>query len=363
MPNVGKSSFFNLMTKLNVPAENYPFCTIDPSEAKVPVPDKRFNWLCQHYKPKSEVKAVLTIHDIAGLVKGAAEGAGLGNAFLSHVRATDAIYHMVRAFDNKEVSHVEESVDPIRDMDIIHSELRFKDVEQAKKAVEALGKNIRGPNGKEIKAEQDFMKKVLKHLEEDKKDVRAGQWNSKEIEWLNKHYFLTAKPMIYLVNLNKNSYKKKTGKWLPKIAEYVEARGCGEKLIPMSVAFETKIFEEELNGGLAAKQAFIKAQGARGCLPRIIHAGYDALDLVHYFTSGKDEVKCWTIRRGTLAPQAAGVIHTDFEKGFICAEVTAFEDFKKCGTEQKAKAEGKTRQQGKTYEVLDGDMILFKFNN
>ena len=228
--------------------------------------------------------------------------------------------------------------------------------------IAALAKNLRGPNGKEIKLESEFMATVLEHLEASK-DIRAGRWSAKGVEWLNQHHFLTAKPMVYLVNLNEKSYKKKTGKWLPKIAEYVTARGCDEKLIPFSVAFETKVFEEELNGGLEAKKKFMKAAGARTCLPRIIHSGYDALDLVHFFTSGKDEVKCWTIRRGCLAPQAAGTIHTDFEKGFICAGVTAYEDFKTCGTEQKAKAEGKTRQQGKGYEVLDGDMILFKFNN
>jgi len=366
LPNVGKSSFFNVMTKLSIPAENFPFCTIEPNVAKVPVPDKRFKFLCDTYKPKSEVQAVLTVTDIAGLVRGASEGQGLGNAFLSHIAAVDAIYHVVRGFEDVEVTHVEESVDPVRDMDIIHNELRLKDIDHCAKQVEGMEKNVnRGIGGKEKKFEFETLKKVKEYLEADRmNDVRKHKWNGKEIDVLNRHNFLTAKPVIYLVNLGVRQYIKKASKWLPKIGEYVASRGCGDTILPMSVAYEQELMDAELSGADAKKQLVKANGGARSIIPRIVHKGYDALRLIHYFTAGKDEVKCWTIRQGMLAPQAAGVIHTDFERGFICAQVMKFEEFQEHGSEVVVKEKGKygVRTEGKQYEVQDGDMIFFKFN-
>lgn len=362
MPNVGKSSLFNTLSKLNIPAENFPFCTIDPNVARIPVPDARFKKLCEMYKPKSEVGAMLTITDIAGLVRGASEGAGLGNAFLSHIKAVDGLYHVLRAFENKDVTHVEESVNPIRDMNIIHDELRLKDVEQCKTYI-AGKKNF--AEKKALKKDELFfyetIVKVLAFIEgDDGKDVRAGEWDGKEIEVLNNMQFLTAKPMIYLVNVSEKSYKAKGNKWLEKIGEAVAARGNGDLIIPFSVIFEQKVVDEEVSGGLAAKQAFMKKEGARSVLPKIIKTGYSALNMINYFTAGPDEVRAWCIKKDLLAPQAAGVIHTDFEKKFVSVDVFTYDDLVEHGSEAAVKAAGKVMQKGKTYEVQDGDILFFK---
>mmetsp|Transcript_20216 Transcript_20216/g.26714 ORF Transcript_20216/g.26714 Transcript_20216/m.26714 type:complete len:396 (+) Transcript_20216:80-1267(+) len=363
MPNVGKSSFFNLLSRLNVPAENYPFCTIDPTVAMVSVPDKRFEWLVNHFQPNNEVAPVITVTDIAGLVRGASEGAGLGNAFLSHIRACDAIYQMLRAFDGDDVTHVEGDVNPVRDMEIIQEELLAKDIEQIRNFVEGAQKNVeRGVGGKEKKAEFDICVRVLEFMETENKPIRFGNWGSAEIEVLNRFQLLTAKEVVYLVNLSKRDYLRKANRWLPKINEAVQANGGG-LIIPLSVTFEQEILDIELNEGAEALEEYKKANPThKSAIPRILKAGYNALQLIHYFTCGADEVKGWTIKDGWLAPQAAGVIHTDFERGFICAEVQSFEDLKELGSEEAVKKAGKLRQQGKKYVVQDGDIIFFKFN-
>uniref|UniRef100_A0A7S2V0U7 Obg-like ATPase 1 n=1 Tax=Fibrocapsa japonica TaxID=94617 RepID=A0A7S2V0U7_9STRA len=362
MPNVGKSSFFNLLAKLNVPAENFPFCTIDPNVAMVPVPDRRFNWLVEHFHPASVVPPVVTITDIAGLVRGAAEGAGLGNAFLSHISATDAIYMMLRAFEGDDVTHVEGDVNPVRDMEIIFDELLLKDIDRIKGAVEGMAKNVsRGVGGREKKQEFDSLEKILKFMEEERKWVRFGEWTAQDIEVLNQHQLLTAKEIVYLVNLSKRDYLRKANKWLPRINEAVQGAGGGQ-IIPFSVAFEQELYDLELSGKEQLEE-YLKANPThKSALPRILRMGYHALQLIHFFTCGSDEVKGWTIRDGKLAPEAAGVIHSDFERGFICAEVQAFEDLKELGSEEAVKKSGKLRQQGKKYVVQDGDIIFFKFN-
>lgn len=359
LPNVGKSSMFNLLSKLNVPAENYPFCTIDPNVANIPVPDQRFKWLCEKYRPSSEVAPVITVKDIAGLVRGAHEGQGLGNSFLAHIREVDAIYHLVRAFENDEVTHVEESVDPVRDLGIITHELILKDLEGVDNALEGLEKQVaRGIGGKEKKFEFETLSKVRNLLLEEK-PVRFGEWNNAEIELLNRNQFLTAKEVVYLVNLNKRDYLRKANKWLPRIAQTVEALGGGS-VIPFSVEFEQEWLDMELANTL---EPYKEANPShKSALPRILKTGYHALQLIHYFTAGSDEVKAWTIKNGRLAPEAAGVIHTDFERGFICAEVMAYDDLRELGDEEAVKKAGKLRQQGKKYVVLDGDIIHFKFN-
>eukprot|EP00499_Haloplacidia_sp_CaronLabIsolate_P005335 CAMPEP_0196780648 /NCGR_PEP_ID=MMETSP1104-20130614/8287_1 /TAXON_ID=33652 /ORGANISM="Cafeteria sp., Strain Caron Lab Isolate" /LENGTH=394 /DNA_ID=CAMNT_0042150861 /DNA_START=39 /DNA_END=1223 /DNA_ORIENTATION=- len=358
LPNVGKSTFFNLLSKLNVPAENFPFCTIDPNVCRVPVPDKRFDQLVSTFEPKSVVPAVLTVTDIAGLVRGASEGAGLGNAFLSHISAVDGIFHMVRAFPSKKVTHVEDSVDPVRDMQIIHEELRLKDLQHVKGTADTMQKNVeRGVGGKEKKEEYETLRKVQEWLESGK-DVRAGSWNNKEIDVLNAHLLLTAKPMIYLVNLSEKGYVNKSSAWLPKIKEYIDSRGAGETMIPLSCAFEAKVNEMEPE----AAEKYMAESDARTMLPRIIQSGYRMLHLLHFFTVGKDEVRAWTVRKGSLAPQAAGTIHTDFEKGFIKAEAYHFRDFKEHGSEAAVRAAGRLRMEGQRYEVQDGDILHFKFN-
>ena len=362
LPNVGKSSFFNCITQSAAAAENYPFCTIDPEEARVAVPDERFEWLCQVYKPASKVPAYLTVIDIAGLVKGAAAGQGLGNAFLSHIKAVDGIFHVVRAFDDPDVVHVEGELDPVRDLEIIQDELRLKDEEFLEKQVEALIKTTSRSSGsladKAKKEELDTVKKLLDWVKQ-KKDVRKGDWTNKEVEIINPLQLITAKPVIYLVNLTEKDYIRKKNKWLPKIKAWVDENNPGDLIIPFSVAFESQLV---LLPDTADKAAFQEEKAAQSALPKIIVAGYHALQLIYFFTAGADEVRAWTIRRGSKAPQAAGTIHTDFERGFIMAEVMHYADLKEAGTEAQVKAAGKYLQKGKDYVVEDGDVIFYKFN-
>ncbi|KAI7882343.1 GTP-binding protein YchF [Lichtheimia hyalospora FSU 10163] len=364
LPNVGKSTFFNALTKSSAAAENYPFCTIDPEESRVAVPDERFDWLCQHYKPAKEIPAFLTVIDIAGLVKGAASGAGLGNAFLSHIKAVDAIYHVVRAFDEADVTHVEGDLDPVRDMEIIHEELRLKDEEFLAKNVNELGASVKrlghGGNAADKAKKEEFavIEKVYEHVKSGK-EVRHGTWTNKEIEIINTFHLITAKPVIYLANVSEKDYLRKKNKWLPKIKAWIDEHSPGDLMIAYSGAFELNmsLIEDE-----EEKEKTLKELGARSMLPKIIVAGYSALQLIYYFTGGPDEVRAWTIRRLTKAPQAAGVIHSDFERGFIMAEVMKYNDLKELGGESAVKANGKYMQKGKEYVVEDGDIIYFKFN-
>ncbi|GLI64458.1 hypothetical protein VaNZ11_007730 [Volvox africanus] len=356
MPNVGKSTLFNLLTKVGVPAENFPFCTIDPNSARVNVPDDRFNWLCSLYKPKSAVSAFLDVVDIAGLVRGAAQGEGLGNAFLSHIAAVDGIYHVCRAFEDADVIHVEDRVDPVADLEIIHKELRAKDRSKIEGVIDSINKLKSRGLKKEQLEELECANRILEHLDKDL-DVRFGDWSAKDVEWLNEYQLLTAKPAVYLVNMSEADFARKKNKFLPKIHEWVQAHG-GEPIIPFSAAFENKIFEMPED----EKAKYCKEAGVISMLPKIVTTGFKAIHLIYFFTAGEDEVKCWQIRQGTKAPQAAGTIHTDFERGFICAEVMKYDELKELGTETAVKAGGKYRQQGKDYVVADGDIIYFKFN-
>lgn len=380
LPNVGKSSLFNLMTQQSVPAENYPFCTIDPSEAKCPVPDQRFKFLCDLYTPPSKVPAVLSVTDIAGLIRGAAEGAGLGNAFLSHIAAVDGIYHLVRAFENDEVVHVDDSVDPVRDLETISEELCAKDIEFAnaafEKAINDARKNqgiARSAQPKGMDALTELHGRIIEHLEA-KTPIALADWTAGEVEMIKDNYqLITTKPIVYLVNLNKRDFCRKRNKWLPRINEWVQSHGGGT-IIPFSVEFESEHWE--LHEDSDAQAAFLEQCKADFCngegppiksvLPRVVKTGYKALNLINYFTCGEKEVRAWTIYNGTLAPQAAGVIHSDFERGFIKAETVAFEDFKAlCGGRPSmagVKEAGKYRQEGRQYVVKDGDILNFQFN-
>eukprot|EP00128_Syssomonas_multiformis_P014503 Colp12_sorted_trinity150504_noHs@17264 len=358
LPNVGKSTFFNVLTKSSAAAENFPFCTIDPNEARCAVPDERFDWLVAHHKPANNVPAFLNITDIAGLVKGASEGQGLGNAFLSHIKSVDGIFHVCRAFEEEDVTHVEGGVDPVRDLEIIHNELLLKDVEFAKNKVDSMARQCRSTSDKALKAEFEMAQKFHQWLSEENKDIRMGTWNAKEIEVLNELLFITAKPVIYLVNLSETDYIRKKNKWLAKIKDWVDNRNKGDLIIPFSGAFETKW----LNMSEAEREAYAKETGATSVLPKIVTAGFKALQLEYFFTAGPDEVKAWTIRKGNKAPEAAGKIHSDFEKGFIMAEVMAFDAYKEHGSEAAVKAAGKYMQKGRDYVVQDGDIIFFKFN-
>jgi len=362
LPNVGKSSFFNVLSDTHLAnAANFPYATINPEEARIPVPDARFDWLCDLYKPASKVPAFLTCIDIAGLTAGASTGAGLGNAFLSHVRAVDGIFQVVRAFDDAEVIHVEGDVNPLRDMEIISTELRLKDIEWTEKKLDDLKKTGRslGPNSVEGKKRNEEIACVEKALGllKDEKDVRKGDWGNKEIDIVNSLQLLTAKPVTYLVNLSEKDYVRKKNKWLPKIKAWIDEHNPGDPLIPFSVALEERLAQMSTD---AEKKEEEKKIGATSALPKITTAGYASLHLIRYFTCGPDEVRAWTIREGTKAPQAAGVIHSDFENKFVCGEIMTYEDLKEYGSESAVKAAGKYRQQGKPYEMQDGDIAYWK---
>ncbi|PIA39832.1 hypothetical protein AQUCO_02600355v1 [Aquilegia coerulea] len=333
LPNVGKSTLFNTLTKLSIPAENFPFCTVQPNEARVNIPDERFEWLCQFYKPKSEVPAFLEIHDIAGLVKGAHEGQGLGNQFLSHIRAVDGIFHVLRAFEDPEIIHVDDSVDPVRDLEVITEELRLKDIEFMEGKVEDLEKSMKRSNDKQLKLEHECCEKIQAWLKAGK-DVRLGDWSAADIVILNTFQLLSAKPIVYLVNMNEKDYQRKKNKFLPKIHAWVQEHG-GEPIIPFSCSLERTL--ADLPADEAAK--YCEENKLQSALTKIIKTGFSAINLIYFFTAGPDEVKCWQIRRQTKAPQAAGAIHTDFERGFICAEVMKFEDLKELGNEPAVKVD------------------------
>jgi len=357
MPNVGKSSLFNLLSLLQVPAEPYAFCTIDPTETRVEVPDERFEHLCKVFQPASKVPAFLRVTDIAGLVKGASEGKGLGNAFLSHINAVDGIYHVLRGFPDPSVEHVEGEVDPVRDLDIIHSELRLKDIQQLQTIEEPLARSLKTKKDKIKEFELETIRKVLELLAKGT-DIREGDWTTKEVEILSPLPLLTAKPVVYLVNIDEKDYLAAKNKWLAKIHKWVTEKSPSSPVIPFCATFETKL--KGLEGD--ARKKYLEECKSKSMMPKVIHAGYSSLRLIHYFTCGEDEVKCWTLRKGTAAPGAAGVIHTDFEKGFICAETMAYSDFKELGSESACKAGGKYRKEGKAYIVQDGDIFNFKFN-
>ena len=356
LPNVGKSTTFNLLSNNNAPAGNKPFLTIDPNIAKVDVPDPRFDVLVKLYKPVSEVRAGLNIVDIAGLVSGASEGAGMGNAFLSHIQSVDGIYHVVRAFDDEEIIHFEGELDPVRDLEIIHDELRKKDLVFVEKGIEALEKVLKRKPDKQLQFDLDTLIKVRDYLIKGINVVNV-EWDMNEIPILNQQNFLTAKPGVYLVNLSENDFIRKKNKWLKPIVEWINKNGGGI-MIPYSADFEQKVkgmTPEE-------KEKYFTETGAKSALDKIITVGYEQLGLIHFFTSGKDEVRCWTIRKGTLAPQAAGVIHTDMERGFISSETFLYDDLIELGSEAEVKKAGKYRTVGKTHEMQDGEIIYVKFN-
>jgi len=356
LPNVGKSTLFNILTKLQVPAENYPFCTIEPNEARVSVPDERYEWLINFHRPASKVPAVLQVTDIAGLIRGVSKGEGLGNAFLSNIRAVDGIFHVIRVFEETDVTHVEGAIDPVRDLDIINEELILKDLELVAKHREKIEKELSHSKDKKKLADKEVLIK-LEQILNDRKQIRFVEWKANEIEILNNLQLLTAKPVVYIINMSERDYIKKGNKWLPKLKQWVDTHG-GEPMVPFCGALESKLLEL---GDEGAKK-YLEENKTVSSIPKIIKTGYQALDLIHFFTCGSDEVKCWTIRRYTKAPQAAGVIHTDFEKGFVCAEVMKYEDFKELGAEAAVKAAGKYKQEGKMYMVQDGDIIFFKAN-
>eukprot|EP00928_Gymnodinium_smaydae_P076942 TRINITY_DN6004_c0_g1_i1.p1 TRINITY_DN6004_c0_g1~~TRINITY_DN6004_c0_g1_i1.p1 ORF type:complete len:420 (-),score=121.33 TRINITY_DN6004_c0_g1_i1:104-1210(-) len=365
MPNVGKSTLYNSLSKSHhSKTANVPFCTIDPTETRAFVEDPRFDHLVSNHKPKSEVKAHLTVVDIAGLISGASKGEGLGNAFLSHIQAVDGIIHVMRAFEDDDVIHAEDTVDPVRDITTICNELRIKDLSfmQGKKEMHKKGQaaaRTKSPNHlKKWEEEDQTMDKIIACLEAGK-DVKNNMenWTPKDIELLNDYALLTAKPVMFAINMNKRDYCRKKNKFLKPIFEWVQANAPGSAMIPYCGSYEEELQDLETD---AAREAQLKEDETTSAMNKMISTAFHMVHLINFFTCGPDEVRAWTIRKGYKAPQAAGCIHTDFEKKFVMAEVMAYTDYKELGSEAEVKAAGKYRQEGKNYEVQDGDIIFYK---
>lgn len=366
LPNVGKSTLYNSLSKSHhAEAANFPFCTINPNETRAFVPDPRFDWLVEQHQPKSEVPPFLTVVDIAGLIRGASKGEGLGNAFLSHIKAVDGIVHVMRAFEDDDVIHAEDKVDPVRDIDTICSELRIKDLDflgsklEQHRKIERTEANKTPAHKKKWEEDLASLEKITEWLEEGK-DCRNGMeiWDNHDIDMLNDLQLLTSKPVLFAINLNEKDYARKKNKFLKPIFEWINRHAKGAPIIPYSGSLESRL--QDMDDAAAAAEC--EQLGVQSALPKVMREAFKMVNLINFYTAGPDEVRAWIIRRGYKAPQAAGTIHTDFERGFICAEVMAFDELKEKGSEQEMKAAGRYRQEGKGYTVNDGDVIFFKFN-
>lgn len=354
LPNVGKSTIFNAVTNAGAQAANYPFCTIDPQTGEVNVPDPRLDELAIVHKPQRILPTKMQFVDIAGLVKGAAQGQGLGNAFLTHIRETDAIMHVVRCFDDSDVIHVDGSVDPVRDAEIIETELIFKDLETIENVIPKLEKTARGGD-KEAKARLEALVRIKPVLEQGKL-ARSVELTDEESLAMRGISLLTMKPLFYCANVDEDSVVSGNA-YLTKLQDYAKANGAEVVVICGKI-------EEELNEmSVDERKEFLAEMGwSESGLDRIVRKGYEILGLQTYFTAGEKEVRAWTFHKGWKAPACAGVIHTDFERGFIRAETLSMEDFRKYGSWGAAKEKGALRTEGKEYVVQDGDILHFLFN-
>ncbi len=356
LPNVGKSTLFNAITNAGAESANYPFCTIDPNVGVVAVPDSRLDWLSDFYKPKKTTPAVIEFVDIAGLVKGASKGEGLGNKFLSNIRATDAIVHVVRCFDDPNVIHVEGSTDPLRDIEIIDIELIMADMEMVQRRLEKAAKLLKSGDKKAAR-EVEVFTALLDWLNQGK-SARSFDCGEDDRALIATSELLSLKPIIYAANLDEAGFSD-----YEHVDYYNQVSGVaaqeGAQVIPVCAQLEAEIAELPAE----EKKMFLDDLGiAESGLDRLIKASYALLGLISFLTSGEDECRAWTITRGTKAPQAAGKIHTDFERGFIRAEVVSFADLAANGTMAAAKEKGLVRSEGKEYVMQDGDIVLFRFN-
>lgn len=353
LPNVGKSTLFNAITKAGIEAANYPFCTIEPNVGIVPVPDKRMDKLAEIVNPQRSVPTTMTFVDIAGLVAGAAKGEGLGNQFLAHIRETQAIAHVVRCFENTDIVHVAGHINPLADIEVINTELGLADLETVEKALLKAGKAARSGDKQAI-AEQTLLEKVRAHLDQGQL-VHTLKLDLLEKVVIASLQLLTNKPVLYVANVDEKGFTNNPH--LTAVQELAEREGAQIVVICASMESEIAELEDDEKGDFLAEMGMNEPG-----LDRVIHAGYKLLGLQTYFTAGVKEVRAWTVTQGSTAPQAASVIHSDFEKGFIRAEVIAYDDFIQFKGEEGAKKAGKLRLEGKEYIVQDGDVMHFRFN-
>ena len=356
LPNVGKSTLFNAITQAGAESANYPFCTIEPNVGIVDVPDERLDKLAEMYSPKKVTHAYIEFVDIAGLVKGASKGEGLGNKFLSHIREVDAIVHVVRCFEDTNITHVDGSIDPIRDIETISLELIFSDVEMIDRRIDRTKKAMKGD--KSLASELALLERVKTALE-DGIPARSLDYTDDEMVIMKEIALISMKPVIYAANVAEDDFSKgiENNEYVSRVKELAEKEGS--QVMPVSARIEEEI--AQLDG--EEKQMFLEELNmSESGLDRLIKASYTLLGLISYLTAGEPEVRAWTITKGTKAPQAAGKIHTDFERGFIRAEVVHYDDLMACGSMTAAKEKGLVRSEGKEYIMKDGDIVLFRFN-
>ncbi len=356
LPNVGKSTLFNAITNAGAQSANYPFCTIEPNIGMVSVPDERLDKLAEMYEPDKFTPATIEFVDIAGLVKGASQGEGLGNKFLSHIREVDAIIHVVRCFENDDITHVDGNIDPARDIETINLELILSDLDILSRRLDNRKKAMKGD--KTLVGEVDFIERLIKEMEQGK-TARACEISNEEKEYLKDVALLTIKPVIYACNMGENDFVNgiDNNKFYNTVKQI--AANEGAETFPICAEMEAQIAELDPD----EKEMFLEDMGLeKSGLDRLIKKSYSLLGLISYLTAGKPEVRAWTIKKGTKAPQAAGKIHTDFERGFIRAEVVSFDELIACGSMNAAKEKGLVRSEGKDYVMNDGDIVLFRFN-
>jgi GTP-binding protein YchF len=357
LPNVGKSTLFNSLTKAGAESANYPFCTIDPNIGIVPVPDERLNVLGKLYDTQKIVPAAIEFVDIAGLVKGASKGEGLGNQFLSNIREVDAIVHVVRCFEDSNIIHVDGSVDPLRDIETINLELIFSDLEIIERRIARASKGAK--NDKALAKEVELLGRLKQFLEDGKLAKGFETDDEEEITWLQGYNLLTYKPVIYAANVKEDDLTDdgESNSFVKQVREF--AKGENSEVFVICAQIEQEIAELDDD----EKKMFLEELGLEEAgLEKLIRASYSILGLISYLTAGQQETKAWTIKKGTKAPQAAGKIHTDFERGFIRAEIVNYDNLVECGSYNAAKEKGLVRSEGKEYVVQDGDVILFRFN-